>query len=126
MTNSQPDDINARLNDIDERLEQLGDELDLIRTIQNGMRREVRTTSQATARLERTVNQLASIARDHQVALRILERESEQKRFNIERLSTEAAQDRQLAAIDRQTFQTEIRRIWEYLRDRNGGNSPPT
>ena len=74
MTNSQPDDISARLDDIDERLEQLGDELDLIRTIQNGMRREVRANSQTSARLERTVNRLADIARDHQVALRIAER----------------------------------------------------
>ncbi|MUH00372.1 hypothetical protein F7734_52130 [Scytonema sp. UIC 10036] len=106
MTNgNQPEDINARLNDIDDRLDQLGDELDLIRTIQNGMRREVRTTSQTTARLERTVNRLADIARDHQVALRILERNTER---------------------DRQEFRTEIRRIWEYLRDRNGGSSPPS
>jgi uncharacterized coiled-coil protein SlyX len=37
----------------------------------------------------------------------------------------QAAQDRQQAAIDRQEFRTEIRRIWEYLRDRNGGSSPP-
>lgn len=40
MTNADQPDITARLNEIDERLEQLGDELDLIRTIQNGMRRE--------------------------------------------------------------------------------------
>ena len=40
MTNAYQPDITARLDDIDERLEQLGDELDLIRTIQNGMRRE--------------------------------------------------------------------------------------
>lgn len=32
-------------------------------------------------------------------------------------MRVKAAQDRQQAAIDRQTFQTEIRRIWEYLRD---------
>jgi hypothetical protein len=40
MTNAYQPDITARLDDIDERLEQLGDELDIIRTIQNGMRRE--------------------------------------------------------------------------------------
>ncbi|MFN6474359.1 MAG: hypothetical protein RMY36_032400 [Nostoc sp. SerVER01] len=39
-------------DDIDDRLEQLGDELDLIRTIQDGSRRELRTNSQAIARLE--------------------------------------------------------------------------
>ncbi len=100
MTNAeQPEDISARLNDIDERLEQLGDELDLIRTIQNGMRREVRATSQTSARLERTVNRLADIARDHQLALRIVERNAES---------------------DRSVFQAEIRRFWEYLLRQSG------
>ena len=49
-----------------------------------------RGSLQTTARLERTVTQLANIARDHQVALRVVER--------------------------REVFQAEIRRIWEYLR----------
>ena len=39
-----------------------------------------------------------------------------------ERLVAEAAQDRQQTAIDRQEFRQEIRQIWEYLRDRNGGS----
>jgi predicted metalloenzyme YecM len=77
MTNAdQPQDITARLSSIDEQLEEIADELDLIRTIQNANRREVRANSQTTARLERTVTQLASIARDHQAALRILEQEN--------------------------------------------------
>ncbi|MUG92329.1 hypothetical protein F7734_07615 [Scytonema sp. UIC 10036] len=60
---------------------------------------------------------------------------SEQTNRNINNLIEQAAQDRQQAAIDRQafrertdrlaaeaaqdrqTFQNEIRRIWEYLRD---------
>ncbi len=72
MTNAdQTQDITARLDDIDDRLEQLGDELDLIRTIQNANRREIRANSQTSARLERTVTQLADIAREHQQALRI-------------------------------------------------------
>jgi DNA anti-recombination protein RmuC len=37
----------------------------------------------------------------------------------------QAAQDRQQAAIDRQRFETRINQILEYLRDRNGGSSPP-
>lgn len=41
---------NARLNDIDDRLGQLGDEHDHHCTIQNSMRREVRATSQPLAR----------------------------------------------------------------------------
>ncbi|MBW4612224.1 MAG: hypothetical protein KME21_02895 [Desmonostoc vinosum HA7617-LM4] len=70
MTNFQPEDTTARLDDIDNRLEQLGDEIDLIRTIQDGVRRETRANSQALARLERTVANLADIARLHQQALR--------------------------------------------------------
>jgi len=50
-----------------------------------------------------------------------LNRLSEQTNNNINNLAEQAAQDRQQAAIDRQ----EIRQIWEYLRDRNGGSSPP-
>lgn len=118
MTNAQPEDISTRLDDIDTRLEELGDELDLIRTIQNANRREVRANSQTAARLERAVNQLADIARDHQVALRIASQEAERDRALV-------AQDRQQAAIDRQTWQSEIQRIWEYLRDRNGGSGTP-
>ena len=89
----QPQDMTARLDDIDTRLEELGDELDLIRTIQNANRGETRANSQTAVRLERTVAQLADIAREHQQALR----------------------------ISQQNFD----RIWQYLRDRNGGSSPP-
>ena len=72
MTNAnKPQDITPQLADIDDRLERLGDELDLIRTIQNANRRKIRAKSQTSARLERTVAQLADIAGEHQQALRI-------------------------------------------------------
>ncbi|MEA5504433.1 hypothetical protein VB735_15175 [Halotia wernerae UHCC 0503] len=93
MTNAEPNDITARLESIDQRLEDLGDELDEIRTIQSGMRREFRFTSQSAARLERTVNQLADIVRIQQ----------------------------QEATRDRQLFEARITQIWEYLL-RQGGN----
>lgn len=103
MTNAdQP--IEERLSDVEIQLEELGDELDLIRTIQQGVRREARTNSQSLARLERTVSNLSSIARDHQVALRISQQEAER---------------------DRIVFQTEIHRIGEYLlRQGENGNTP--
>ncbi len=57
---------------------------------------------------------------------------AEQTNRNINNLAEQAAQDRQQAAIDRQEFrrqmeqrELEIRQIWEYLRDRNGGSNPP-
>jgi len=42
-----------------------------------------------------------------------------------ERDREQAAADRQQAVQDRQAWQAETRRIWEYLRDRNGGSSTP-
>jgi len=126
MTNSQPiDEINVKLNDFGTQLEQLGDDIDLLRTIQDANRRELRFTSQSLARLERIVTQIADTVRLQGSAA---EADREQ-----------AAADRQQAAIDRQTFQNnitdinqrsesdraEIRRIWEYLssQNRNGGAS---
>lgn len=50
---------------------------------------------------------------------------TEQTTRNINNLAEQAAQDRQQTAIDRQEFRQEIRQIWEYLRDRNGGSSTP-
>ncbi|BAZ12298.1 hypothetical protein NIES4071_41280 [Calothrix sp. NIES-4071] len=104
MTNAdQPQDITGRLEDIDRRLEALGDEIDLARTIESGIRVEVRTTSQRTASLEQTVAQLRDIARDHQLALRLITQNAER---------------------DRQVFQSEIRRVWEYLLGQSSnGNS---
>ncbi len=106
MTNSQPiNEINVKLNDFGTQLEQLGDELDLLRTIQDANRRELRFTSQSLARLERIVTQIADTVRLQGSAA---EADREQ-----------VAVDRQQTAIDRQTFQTEIRHIWEYLSSQN-------
>lgn len=112
MTDAQqPQSIIERLDNLDARLEAIGDELDLVRTVQNGMRREVRYTSQSMTRLERTVADLADVARDHQQALRLL--------------SQNAERDRETINNDREVFQAEIRRIWEYLLRQSGnGNSP--
>jgi len=84
MTNSQPEDISVRLNNIDEQLEQVLDELDLIRTIQTGVRRETRVNSQTTARLERTVTRLAQITALHQQAFRIIDQDREELRQHRE------------------------------------------
>lgn len=95
MTNTtQP---SAWLDDMDTRLEDLGDEIDLIRTILNSNRRKTRTNSQAVAKLERVTAELSDISRRHQQSLRVNQRDAEQDR-------------------------AEIRHIREYLRDRNGGS----
>lgn len=105
MTADQPQDMTARLDNVDAQLEALGDEIDLIRTIQDSVRRETRSNSQTAARLERTVARLADIARDHQVALSIASQNAER---------------------DRAVFQAEIRRIWEYLLQQGGNGNGPT
>lgn len=43
MTNSQPENLTTRVASLEEQLEQVLDELDLLRTIQTGVRRETRT-----------------------------------------------------------------------------------
>ncbi len=40
MTADQPQDMTARLDNVDAQLEALGDEIDLIRTIQDSVRRD--------------------------------------------------------------------------------------
>jgi len=84
MSNPQSlEDITLMVDDVDSKLDQLGDEIDLVRTIQEGVRRETRSNSQALARLERTVTSLADIARLHQQSLRQSERQFQEFQRNI-------------------------------------------
>jgi len=112
MSNSQPsEDISARMDDIDSRLDQLGDEIDLVRTIQDGVRRETRSNSQALARLERTVTNLADIARLHQQALRQSERQFQEFQGNNKEFQRTTN-----AALER------IDRILDYLIKQSDGH----
>ncbi len=65
MTNSQPENLTTRVASLEEQLEQVLDELDLLRTIQTGVRRETRTNSTTAARLERATANLAVISANH-------------------------------------------------------------
>ncbi|MEL6164369.1 MAG: hypothetical protein AAFR37_11625 [Cyanobacteria bacterium J06628_3] len=88
MTNAQPENLETRVTTIEEQLEQVLESLDLIATIQRGVRVEVRDNSQTTARLERTVRQLAEIsARTQAVVLRQQDTINQQQE-NIERILT--------------------------------------
>ena len=89
MTYSQPpEDLQTRVSTVEEQLDQVLESLDLIGTIQRGIRAEVRDTSQTTARLERTVRQLAEIsARTQAVVLRQQDTINQQQE-NIERILT--------------------------------------
>ena len=107
MTNAQPEDLTTRVETIEEQLEQVLESLDLIATIQNGIRVEVRTTSQSTARLERTVRQLAEISARTQAVVVRQQDELEQYRADI-----------------RQN-QENIERILTYLENPNRGDTMP-
>jgi methyl-accepting chemotaxis protein len=132
-SSEQPQDISAHLNRLDTRLDELREEVDLVRTMQNGIRREVRSNSQAlssVASLERTVSQLADIAHDHQEALRLTSRRFEISSRQFENMARqiELAAERtervaERAERDRQIFQAEIRRIWEYLLNQSGNGN---
>jgi hypothetical protein len=96
-------------NNIDSRLETLGDDLDLIRTQMRQVREETRFNSQTVSQLQSTVAELAEIARLHQQALRITERNAELDRTFIRELQTEV-----------RGIQTENQRILEYLFGQQG------
>ncbi len=97
MTNAQPEDIAIRVDRVEARLDNL---VDIARSLVQNAEIQQQNIAQLTVTTERLVTEAAQ---DRQ----------------------QAAQDRQQAAIDRQEFRTEVRRIWEYLRSRNGGSSPP-
>lgn len=65
MTNAQPENLENRVASLEEQLEQVLDELDLLRTIQNGVRRENRSNSTNAARLERATANLAVVSANH-------------------------------------------------------------
>lgn len=88
MTNSQPENLETRVATIEEQLEQVLESLDLIATIQRGIRVEVRENSQTSARLERTVRQLAEISARTQAVVVRQQETSNQQQENIERILT--------------------------------------
>lgn len=88
MSNSQPEDLTTRVDTIEEQLEQILESLDLIATIQRGIRVEVRENSQTSARLERTVRQLAEISARTQSAVALQQETINQQQENIERILT--------------------------------------
>jgi hypothetical protein len=120
MTNAQPEDINIKLAEMDDRLEQLGDEIDLIRTIQNANRRETRANSQTIGRIERTVSELVDIARLHQQALRM----NQENIAQVDRTTSELVDIARLHQQALKMNQENINRIWQYLESqiRTNGN----
>lgn len=104
MATNQPESVNDRFNHLENRLT---------------------NTEQAVAGQSNTIDVLvANIIQLTEKVDNVTE--------NVNNLALQAAQDReqiaqdrQQAAIDRQEFRNQIQGILEYLRDRNGGSSPP-
>ncbi|GAB1540753.1 hypothetical protein NUACC21_34220 [Scytonema sp. NUACC21] len=113
MTNT-PESTSRRLDRIEAILTDTADLVlahnDALNRIESAIAQLSTSTNQAIERLTITTERLTIT--------------TERLTITTERLAAEAAQDRQQAAIDRQEFRNEIRQIWEYLRDRNGGSSP--
>lgn len=86
------------------RLDALGDELDQLRTEMRQVREETRYNSQTISRLQGTVVELVEIARLHQQALRISDRNAEQDREVTHQL-----------LIEMRGIRTENQRILEHL-----------
>jgi len=101
MTTNQPESTEARLNRLETLFVNMGE------TVVG----HDNTIDVLVANISQLTENLNSLA--------------EQTNRNINNLAEQAAQDRQQAAIDRQRFDTRINQILEYLRDRNGGSSPP-
>ncbi|RUT04250.1 hypothetical protein DSM106972_044780 [Dulcicalothrix desertica PCC 7102] len=108
MTTNQPEPTNDRLTRIENRL--------------TNTEAAVVTQSNTIDVLVANIIQLTENVNNMSIKLDNL---AEQTNRNINTLAEQAAQDRQQAAIDRQEFRSGIQGILDYLRDRNGGSSPP-
>jgi uncharacterized protein YoxC len=80
-------------------------------------------------RLSRLENLFANIGETvaaHDSTIDVLVANIQQLTENVNAVNQRVDSLAQQAAIDRQSFQAEIRQIWQYLRDRNGGSSTPS
>lgn len=118
MTNTPPEDLARRVNLVEARLDNL---VEATRSLVQNAEIEQQNIAELREQTTRNAN-----------AIERLTATTERLTATTERLAAEAAADRQQAAIERQEFnrridqqQRSIQQILEYLRDRNGGSSPP-
>jgi uncharacterized coiled-coil protein SlyX len=111
MTTNQPESVNDRLTRLENRFDNM---TEAVAAQSNTIDVLVANILQLTE----NVNNLTINVNNLTIKVDNITEQAAQDR-------AQAAQDRQQAAIDRQEFRNEIQRIWEYLRDRNGGSSPP-
>ena len=104
MTNAQPEDLTIRVDRVEARLDNL---VDIARSLVQNAEIQQQNIAQLSVQTTRNANAIERLT------------------TTTESLASEAAQDRQQAAIDRQEFRDGINRILQYLSDRNGGSTPP-
>ncbi|MDF5730474.1 MAG: hypothetical protein PUP92_21235 [Rhizonema sp. PD38] len=136
MTTNQPETLETRLTRLEILFSNVGETVltqnDAIAALSDTIQQTNQNVASQSATIDVLVANIQQLTENvNAVTNRVdtlalqAELDREQTTHNINNLAEQAAQDRQQAAIDRQEFRTEIRQIWEYLRDRNGGSSTP-
>ncbi|MEC4819195.1 MAG: hypothetical protein SAK29_38875 [Scytonema sp. PMC 1069.18] len=128
MTSAQPPSTSERLSRLENLFANIGETVlaqnDAIAAINANVNAQSNTIDVLVANIQQlTENVNAVTSRVDNLAIQA-DRDRQTFRDRMDAIAAQAAQDRQQAAIDRQEFRNEIRQIWEYLRDRNGGSSP--
>ncbi len=132
MTTNQPATVEDRLNRLENLFANIGETVIAQNETVAALGLSIKQTNQNVASQSATIDVLVANIQQLTEDVRAVNQRVDSLTTNVnevtnrvDSLAEQAAQDRQLAAIDRQEFRTEIRQIWEYLRDRNGGSSTP-
>jgi chromosome segregation ATPase len=125
MTTNQPESVNDRLTHLENRFDNMTEVVAAQSNTIDVLVANILQLTENVNNLTINVNNLTINVSNLTIKVDNLTEQAAQDRAQAAQDRAQAAQDRQQAAIDRQEFRNEIQRIWEYLRDRNGGSSPP-
>lgn len=122
MTNTPPEDLTRRVDRVEARLDNL---VEIARSLVPNAEIQQQNVAQLTATTERLA---AEAALDRQQAAADRQQaaiDRQEFRTEVRRLEAEAAIERQNFNRQMEQQQRSIQQILEYLRDLNGGSSPP-
>ncbi len=126
MTNAaQPPSIEERLSRLETLFANVGETVLAQNDAIAAMSASVQQTNQNVSAQSATIDVLVANIQQFTETVTAVTNRVDLLAIQAEQDRTQAAADRQQAAVDRQEFNRQIRQIWEYLRDRNGGSSPP-
>ena len=126
MTTNQPPNIEERLSRLETLFANVGETVLAQNDAITAMRVSIQETNQNLLAQSATIDVLVANIQQLTENVNTVSNRVDVLAIQAEQDRMQAAQDRQQAAIDRQEFRSQIQHIWEYLRDRNGGSSPPT